>query len=89
MQIVSLCLFVSVGMLGEDSWPPAVEFYDFLKIIDMQEPNSAQQKTPQDEEEEEVDEEDVNVEDETLVEEATDSSPSSSPYTNHNPHSEL
>ncbi|KAM6957953.1 thioredoxin domain-containing protein 16 [Tautogolabrus adspersus] len=34
------------GMLGDDSWPPAHDFYDFLKIMDMQEPDSAQQRTP-------------------------------------------
>uniref|UniRef100_A0A4W6DZL2 Thioredoxin domain containing 16 n=1 Tax=Lates calcarifer TaxID=8187 RepID=A0A4W6DZL2_LATCA len=75
------------GMLGEDSWPPAVEFYDFLKIMDMQEPGSTQQQRPKEEEEEqeEVNEEEVNVEDE-----ATDSSSSSSaPDANPNIHSEL
>lgn len=74
-------------MLGEDSWPPAVEFYDFLKIMDMQEPGSTQQQRPKEEEEEqeEVNEEEVNVEDE-----ATDSSSSSSaPDANPNIHSEL
>ncbi|XP_068165175.1 thioredoxin domain-containing protein 16 [Antennarius striatus] len=25
------------GMLGNDIWPPAVEFYDFLKVMDMHE----------------------------------------------------
>lgn len=85
-----LNFFHFVGMLGEESWPPAVEFYDFLKIIDTQEPNSAHQRTPEEKEEEEaVDEEDVNVEDETVVEEATDSSSSSLPDTNRNTHSEL
>nr|XP_020447657.1 thioredoxin domain-containing protein 16 isoform X2 [Monopterus albus] len=69
------------GMLGEDSWPPAVDFYDFLKIMDIQKPRSAQQQTPEEEEEEEV-----NVEDDVVVEEATDSSSGSpSPDT----HSEL
>ncbi|KAF1371668.1 hypothetical protein PFLUV_G00270840 [Perca fluviatilis] len=79
----------AAGLLGEDSWPPAVKFYDFLKIMDMQEPNSAQQQTPEEEEEEEevVDEKEVNME-EDVLEEATDSS-SSSPTPNNNPHSEL
>ncbi|XP_068612412.1 thioredoxin domain-containing protein 16 [Brachionichthys hirsutus] len=27
----------AAGMLGNDSWPPAAEFYDFLKIMDMYE----------------------------------------------------
>ncbi|XP_070786853.1 thioredoxin domain-containing protein 16 [Enoplosus armatus] len=76
------------GMLGEDSWPPAVDFYDFLKIMDMQEADSAQQQTP--EEEEEVDEEEVNVEEHVVVEKTTDSS-SSSPTRDNKPntHSEL
>lgn len=65
-------------MLGEDSWPPAVEFLDFLKIMDIQEPDSAQQQTPEEEEEEEDSkEEDVN-----------DSSSHSDTFHN-NPHSEL
>lgn len=42
------------GMLGGDSWPPAFEFYDFLKIMDMQEDDPT--------DEEEVDAEEVNVE---------------------------
>ncbi|KAI4831341.1 hypothetical protein KUCAC02_000888 [Chaenocephalus aceratus] len=68
----------AAGMLGEDSWPPAVEFLDFLKIMDIQEPDSAQQQTPEEEEEEEDSkEEDVN-----------DSSSHSDTFHN-NPHSEL
>ncbi|KAM4711068.1 thioredoxin domain-containing protein 16 isoform 2-T2 [Anableps anableps] len=35
------------GLLGGDSWPPAFEFYDFLKVMDMQEANPS----PTDEEE--------------------------------------
>ncbi|XP_034720333.1 thioredoxin domain-containing protein 16 isoform X3 [Etheostoma cragini] len=79
------------GLLAEDSWPPSVKFYDFLKIMDMQEPNSAQQQTPEEEEEEEeeeADEKEVNME-EDVLEEATDSSPSSPTPNNKNPHSEL
>uniref|UniRef100_A0A3B5R6P8 Thioredoxin domain containing 16 n=1 Tax=Xiphophorus maculatus TaxID=8083 RepID=A0A3B5R6P8_XIPMA len=44
------------GMLGGDSWPPAFEFYDFLKVMDMQE---GDHRPP---EEEEVKTEEVNVE---------------------------
>lgn len=57
--------FCSVGLLDEDSWPPAFEFYDFLKIMDMQEPDSAQQQTPKEEEEE------VNVKEHVVVEDMT------------------
>lgn len=32
------------GMLGEDSWPPAVDFYDFLKLMDEQEPTSEEEE---------------------------------------------
>ncbi|KAK1876585.1 Thioredoxin domain containing protein 16 [Dissostichus eleginoides] len=70
----------AAGMLGEDSWPPAVEFLDFLKIMDVQEPDSAQQQTPEEEEEEEDSkEENVNV----------DVSSSPSDTFHNNPHSEL
>ncbi|KAK2856789.1 hypothetical protein Q5P01_005524 [Channa striata] len=75
-------------MLGKDSWPPAADFYDFLKIIDLQEPSSAQQQTPT--EEEMMDEEEVNVEDGVVVEETTEPAFSSRPPdTNLNTHSEL
>ncbi|XP_038573258.1 thioredoxin domain-containing protein 16 [Micropterus salmoides] len=70
------------GMLGEDSWPPAVDFYDFLKVMDMQESDASLEQTPQ--EEEELDEEEVNAKEDVVLEEGTDSS-SSSPNT----HSEL
>ncbi|XP_074482664.1 thioredoxin domain-containing protein 16-like [Sebastes fasciatus] len=40
----------SGGMIGKDNWPPSP---DFLKIIDMQDPNSAKQQTPTEEVEEE------------------------------------
>ncbi|XP_044044139.1 thioredoxin domain-containing protein 16 isoform X3 [Siniperca chuatsi] len=69
------------GMLGEDSWPPAVDFYDFLKIMDMHEPDSAQQQTPEEEEQEEV-----KVEDGVVVD---SSSSSPTPVNNPNTHSEL
>lgn len=68
------------GLLDEDSWPPAFEFYDFLKIMDMQEPDSAQQQTPK-EEEEEVNEEEVNVKEHVVVEDMTND--------NRHAHSEL
>ncbi|XP_026157574.1 thioredoxin domain-containing protein 16 isoform X2 [Mastacembelus armatus] len=58
------------GMLGEDSWPPAVEFYDFLKFMDMQEPNSAQQQPPEEDEEGQ----EVNVKDHVLVDTTESSS---------------
>ncbi|KAK5847690.1 hypothetical protein PBY51_016798 [Eleginops maclovinus] len=70
----------AAGFLGEDSWPPAVEFLDFLKIMDMQEPDSAQQQTPEEEEEEEDSKEEVVK--------ADDSSSSAATFHN-NPHSEL
>lgn len=74
-------------MLFEDTWPPEDEFYDFLKIIDMQEPGSAKQRTP----EGEVDdnEQELDKEDDTWEEAATDSSYSSAPNTNLNTHTEL
>ncbi|XP_028256723.1 thioredoxin domain-containing protein 16 isoform X2 [Parambassis ranga] len=43
------------GMLGEDSWPPAVEFYDFLKLMDMQ--DSIKKHISEEEEEDEEEEE--------------------------------
>ncbi|XP_047432417.1 thioredoxin domain-containing protein 16 [Mugil cephalus] len=43
------------GMLGEDSWPPAADFYDFLTVMDTQE--STRQQTHEEEEEEEEGEE--------------------------------
>lgn len=72
-------------MLGDDSWPPVAEFYDFLKAMDMEEQQSAKKQTP--EKEEEVDEEEVDVK-EHVVEKVSDSS-SSSPEHNPNIHSEL
>lgn len=78
----------SVGMLGDESWPPAFHFQDFLKIIDMQEPHSAQQQTPAVKEEE--GEKEAKVKEDVVVEEETDSS-SSSPTSANDPtiHSEL
>uniref|UniRef100_A0A3Q3FJ86 Thioredoxin domain containing 16 n=1 Tax=Labrus bergylta TaxID=56723 RepID=A0A3Q3FJ86_9LABR len=78
------------GMLGDDSWPPAHDFYDFLKVMDMQEPESAQQRTPSAHDHyEDVDEATVEGND---VEEGTGSSSSSrlsAPDNNANLHSEL
>lgn len=71
-------------MLGEDVWPPAVEFYDFLKILDAQEANAAHQQSP---EGEEADEDDVNVDDEAASD--SSSSSSSAPDVDRNAHSEL
>uniref|UniRef100_UPI0037E7B100 thioredoxin domain-containing protein 16 n=1 Tax=Semicossyphus pulcher TaxID=241346 RepID=UPI0037E7B100 len=71
----------AAGMLGDDSWPPAYYFLDYLKIMDMQEPDSAQQQTPAGEED--VDEADVE-------EEETDYFANSpAPDTKPNIHSEL
>lgn len=61
-----------VGMLGDDSWPPAVEFYDFLNIMDQQEPESTRQQAPA--EEEGADDEEVNVEEHLVAEETLDDS---------------
>lgn len=67
-----MCCSVSAGMLGEDSWPPAVEFYDFLKLMDMQD---FTQKHISEEEEEDEDEEKVAVEEHLVVEETKDPNP--------------
>ncbi|XP_072230097.1 thioredoxin domain-containing protein 16 [Leuresthes tenuis] len=53
------------GMLGEDSWPPAVKFYDFLKVMDTQEPDSSQRHTPAEADDKE--EEEVNVEEHLML----------------------
>ncbi|XP_041834281.1 thioredoxin domain-containing protein 16 [Melanotaenia boesemani] len=66
------------GMLGDDSWPPAAEFYNFLEIMDSQEPDSTQQQTSADEEEED---EEVNVEEHLVADDNADINP--------NIHSEL
>ncbi|XP_062270401.1 thioredoxin domain-containing protein 16 [Scomber scombrus] len=83
----------SAGMLGEYSWPPSVKYYDFLKIMDKEDPGFAQQLSPkvedeEEEEEEEEEEAEANVEDDVVVEETSDSS-SSSPTPDPHPHSEL
>ena len=83
-RLLSWC--VSAGMLGEDSWPPAVKFYEFLKIMDTQEPGSARQQAP---EEEEEDEEEENMDDDSPSEEGTESSSSPAPDATTNTHSEL
>ncbi|XP_008299682.1 thioredoxin domain-containing protein 16 isoform X2 [Stegastes partitus] len=59
------------GTLGEDSWPPAADFYDFLNIMDTQEADSTQQQSPKEEEEEEEDEEEVDVKEHLVSNEAT------------------
>ncbi|XP_034409978.1 thioredoxin domain-containing protein 16 [Cyclopterus lumpus] len=58
----------AAGMLGGDSWPPASELLDFLKIMDMQVPEFRQQPAPK-----------ATVEKGAAVEKAGD--PSSSKYT--------
>nr|XP_019960168.1 PREDICTED: thioredoxin domain-containing protein 16-like [Paralichthys olivaceus] len=75
------------GMLGEDNWPPAVKFYEFLKIMDTQEPGSSRQQEPKEEEEEKEDEE--NMEGDLSSEETDSSSSSSAPDATTNTHSEL
>ncbi|XP_036071549.1 thioredoxin domain-containing protein 16 isoform X2 [Oryzias melastigma] len=62
------------GMLGADSWPPSADFYDFLKVMEAQEP-----PTPADEEEE------LEEEDSYGEEPVTDGSPDLTPRI----HSEL
>ncbi|XP_074520327.1 thioredoxin domain-containing protein 16 [Halichoeres trimaculatus] len=76
------------GTLGDDSWPPNSVFYDFLKIMDTQEPDSAQQQTPADEDY--VDEDEGSEEGHIVEDEATDSSSRfPSQENNANIHSEL
>ncbi|KAM6893500.1 thioredoxin domain-containing protein 16 [Xenentodon cancila] len=58
------------GMLGEDRWLPAVDFYDFLTVMDQQEPESSQQHAPTDEED--VDDEEVTVEEHVVTEHMLD-----------------
>ncbi|KAM9327633.1 thioredoxin domain-containing protein 16 [Pholidichthys leucotaenia] len=69
------------GMLDDDSWRPAVEFYDFLKAMDMQESDANQQQTA----EKETNEEEVNVQEHLVAKEKTDDSPQNSPHS----HTEL
>ncbi|XP_077405070.1 thioredoxin domain-containing protein 16 isoform X2 [Vanacampus margaritifer] len=40
------------GMLEKDDWPPSVKFYDFLKIMDEEEPGFAKQRAPKKEDQE-------------------------------------
>lgn len=72
---------LSVGMLGEDSWPPTVDFIDFLAIMDMEQTS----------EEEELMGEDKTKEKEDMgAEEALDTSSSAhTPNNNPTTHSEL
>lgn len=68
-------------MLGEDIWPPAVEFLDFLKIMDMEETS---------EEEETVGEEKAKEKEDVVAEEAADaSSGARTPDNNPTTHTEL
>uniref|UniRef100_A0A3Q3EH36 Thioredoxin domain containing 16 n=1 Tax=Kryptolebias marmoratus TaxID=37003 RepID=A0A3Q3EH36_KRYMA len=60
------------GTLGDDSWPPAFQFYDFLKVMDMQEPDSTEQEAPTDDEE-------VDVEEHLVAEQLTDHHPDIGP----------
>uniref|UniRef100_A0A1A8JD98 Thioredoxin domain containing 16 n=3 Tax=Nothobranchius kuhntae TaxID=321403 RepID=A0A1A8JD98_NOTKU len=73
----------SAGLLRGDGRPPAFEFYDFLKVMDMQEPDYIEPKTPSDEGEEENEE--VSVEEHLVAEEITEDVSDISP----NLHSEL
>lgn len=59
-------------MLHEDSWPPAADFYDFLKVLDSQEADSAQQQQPPKEEDKEPGGEEADVEEHVV---ADDSNP--------------
>ncbi|XP_030007199.1 thioredoxin domain-containing protein 16 [Sphaeramia orbicularis] len=83
------------GMLGEQSWPPVAKFYDFLTVMDKNDPDSARQQQPKEAVDQEQNEgekeekEEVNVGD-GVVEKQTDFySSSSPPDPKPNPHSEL
>ena len=69
----------AAGMLGDDSWPPTVDYLDLLKIIDIEQTPEEEQKGRKDKVKKDV----GSVED-------TDSS-SSAHISDHNPaiHSEL
>ncbi|KAF7214637.1 thioredoxin domain-containing protein 16-like [Nothobranchius furzeri] len=73
----------SAGLLRGDGRSPAFEFYDFLKVMDMQEPDYIEPKTPSEEGEEE--DEEVSVEEHLVAEEITEDVSDISP----NLHSEL
>ncbi|XP_077462120.1 thioredoxin domain-containing protein 16 [Stigmatopora argus] len=54
------------GILGKDEWSPSVEFYDFLKVMDEEEPGFAKQRVPEGESEDlKVDKEEMNMEEAT------------------------
>lgn len=73
---------VSAGMLGDDSWPPAVEFHDFLKLMDMHNPDWDKREDAQKEE--------VKVKEQAAEEKPMDSSSGSPPADkNQYAHSEL
>ncbi|XP_061909989.1 thioredoxin domain-containing protein 16 isoform X1 [Entelurus aequoreus] len=56
------------GMLKNDDWPPTVDFYDFLKVMDEEEPGFASQRSAEDEDEEEdVDAAESGLEEETSM----------------------
>lgn len=75
------------GMLGEESWPPVSTFYDFLAVMDKNDPSSARQQQPT----REMEDGEGNGGRGVALEERTDGSnrspthPESSP----NPHTEL
>ncbi|KAM9836084.1 thioredoxin domain-containing protein 16 [Aulostomus maculatus] len=73
------------GMLGEDNWPPVAHFYDFLKIMDEEDPGYARQRVSR-AGGEEVDEAQVDDEEDELLGKAADS-PTPDPHANL--HSEL
>ncbi|KAM3584849.1 uncharacterized protein V6R79_000981 [Siganus canaliculatus] len=74
------------GSLGDDSWPPAADFYDFLKIMDLQEPGSLQQQTPEGTVEER---QETRTGEDVMMEEAKDSSSSLPTDSELSIHSEL
>lgn len=51
----------AAGSLGAQSWPPVAPFYDFLAVMDKNDPTSARQQRPKQETEEEETEEDGEV----------------------------
>ncbi|XP_072319726.1 thioredoxin domain-containing protein 16 [Eucyclogobius newberryi] len=81
----------AAGVLGEVSWPPVAPFYDFLAVMDKNDPSSARQQLPrqgrEEEGEEETREEDgeVNGAETETVEETSVSKPTPGP----NQHTEL
>lgn len=68
-------------MLGEDSWPPTVDFLDFLTIMDMEQTS---------EEEESMGEDKMKEKEDIAAEDALDTSSSAhTPNDNPTTHSEL